>query len=133
MRRLLRNTSPRRAERAARAPGGGGQASVELVAILPALVVCVLIAGHALAAGWALWSAAGAARAGARAQHVGGVGGDGEAVARRALPGTLRRGARIESEDGIRVEVRAPMLFPSGEFPAGPRLGAAARLDPGDG
>ena len=114
--------------------GESGQASVELVAILPALVVCVLIAGHALAAGWALWSAAQAARAGARAQHVGGVGGDGEAVARRALPGTLRRGARIESEDGIRVEVRAPMLFPSGEFHSeGPRLGAAARLDPGDG
>jgi hypothetical protein len=116
--------------RAARDPGESGQASVELVAILPALVVCVLIAGHALAAGWALWSAAQAARAGARAQHVGGVGGDGEAVARRALPGTLRRGARIESEDGIRVEVRAPMLLPNGE---GARLGAAASLDPGDG
>ncbi len=127
MRRLLRNTSPRRAYRAARASGGGGQASVELVAILPALVVCVLIAGHALAAGWALWSAAGAARAGARAEQVDGTG---EAVARRALPGALRRGARIESEDGIRVEVRAPMLLPNGE---GPRLGAAASLDPGDG
>lgn len=106
--------------------GESGQASVELVAILPALVVCVLIAGHALAAGWALWSAAGAARAGARAEHVGG---DGEAVALRALPGLLRRDAEVESEDGIRVEVRVPALLPGG---SGPMLGASARLDPGD-
>ena len=104
-----------------------GQASVELVAILPALVVCVLIAGHALAAGWALWSAAGAARAGARAEHVGG---DGEAAARRALPGALRRDAEVESDDVIRVEVRAPALLPGGR---GPVLSASARLDPADG
>jgi hypothetical protein len=104
-----------------------GQASVELVAVLPALVVCVLIAGHALAAGWALWSAAGAARAGARAELLGE---DGEAAARRALPPALREDARFESEDGIRVEVRTPALLPGGQ---GPRLAAAAQLDPGDG
>jgi hypothetical protein len=104
-----------------------GQASVELVAILPALVVCVLIAAHALAAGWALWSAAGAARAGARAELLGQ---DGEAAARRALPAALREDAKFESGDGIRVEVRAPGLLPGGDLP---RLGAAARLDPDDG
>jgi pilus assembly protein CpaE len=104
-----------------------GQASVELVAILPALVLCVLIAGHAVAAGWALWSAAGAARAGARAEHVGG---DGEAVARRALPGSLRAGAEVEGGDAIRVEVRAPVLLPGG---TGPVLSASASLDPADG
>jgi pilus assembly protein CpaE len=104
-----------------------GQASVELVAILPALIVCVLIAGHAVAAGWALWSAAGAARAGARAEHVGG---DGEAVARRALPGSLRGGAEVEGGDVIRVEVRAPVLLPGGR---GPALSASATLDPADG
>jgi pilus assembly protein CpaE len=104
-----------------------GQASVELVAILPALIVCVLIAGHAVAAGWALWSAAGAARAGARAEHVGG---DGEAVARRALPWALRGGAEVEGGDVIRVEVRAPVLLPGGR---GPALSASATLDPADG
>lgn len=104
-----------------------GQASVELVAILPALVVCVLIAGHAVAAGWALWSAAGAARAGARAEHVGG---DGEAAARRALPGALRDDAEVEGGDVIRVEVRAPVLLPAGH---GPALSASASLDPADG
>ena len=126
-------TSNQDRRRRRRGRSESGQASVELVAILPALVICVLIAGHALAAGWALWAAASAARAGARAQHVGGVGGDGAAVARRALPGSLRDGARVESEDGVRVEVRAPMLFPNVQLPAqGPRLGAAAQLDPGD-
>jgi hypothetical protein len=104
-----------------------GQASVELVAILPALVVCVLIAGHAVAAGWALWSAAGAARAGARAEHVGG---DGEAAARRALPGSLRADAEVEGGDAIRVEVRAPVLLPGS---TGPVLSASASLDPTDG
>jgi hypothetical protein len=104
-----------------------GQASVELVAILPALAVCVLIAGHGLVLGWALWSAAGAARAGARAEHVGG---DGEVVARRALPGALRQGAEVDSEDGITVEVHPPMLLPGGR---GPALEVTAQLDPADG
>lgn len=110
------------------AGGQAGQASVELVAILPALVVCVLIAAHGVAAGWALWSAANAARAGARAEHVGG---DGEAVARRALPGRLREGAEIESgEASLKVDVRSPALLP-GTSPGS--LEASARLDPGDG
>ena len=116
-----------RRHRRRRRKGETGQASVELVAILPALVVCILIAGHALAAGWALWSAAGAARAGARAELVGA---DGEAVARRTLPRALRTAAEVESEHGIRVEVRAPTLLPGGR---GPALAASARLDPGDG
>ena len=116
-----------RGHRHRRRNGEAGQASVELVAILPALVICVLIAGHAVAAGWALWSAAAAARAGARAEHVGA---DGEAAARGALPGALRAGSEVESEDGIRVEVRAPTLLPGGR---GPALAVSARLDPGDG
>ena len=103
-----------------------GQASVELVAILPALAVCVLIAAHGLSAGWALWSAANAARAGARAEHVGG---NGEAVARRALPGPLAGGARVRVADEVRVEVRAPALLPGAE-PG--RLAAESALDPED-
>ncbi|MGZ5387983.1 MAG: hypothetical protein ACXWZV_10795 [Solirubrobacterales bacterium] len=117
-------------ERLAREPG---QASVELLAILPALVVCVVIAASALPAGWALWSAANAARAGARAEHVGR---DGEAVARRALPGRLRRDAKVRkvaggsNGDGVSVEVEAPALVPGAE-PVG--FGVAARLGPGGG
>jgi hypothetical protein len=101
-----------------------GQASVELVAIIPALVVCVVVAAHAVPAGWALWSAANAARAGARAEHVGG---DAEKAARRALPAELERRAKARAEGETEVRVRYPGLLAGVE--TGP-VGAASRLDP---
>jgi hypothetical protein len=101
-----------------------GQASVELVAILPVLAVCVLIAAQAAAVGWALWTAGNAARAGARAEHVGA---DGEAVARRALPGRLREDAAVSSEDGIRVKVVVPSLLPGVSLGS---IAAASKLEP---
>lgn len=104
----------RRAPRSAR-----GQASVELLAVLPFLVVCAIAAAHALPAGFALWSAADAAREGARAEHVGR---DGERAARGALPGVLRGEGETEeggneggvraSDRGVRVAVRPPSLLP---------------------
>lgn len=106
-------------------PQNLGQASVELVAIVPALVVCVVIAAHVLPAGWALWSAANAARAGARAEHVGG---DGEEAARRALPPRLREGARARADEEIRVTVRSPGLLPGVEPVP---VSAASKLEPG--
>jgi hypothetical protein len=104
-----------------------GQASVEFVAVLPALAVCLVLAGQAVAAGWALWSAGVAARAGARAEHVGG---DAEAAARRALPGPLRRGAMIRSDDGVRVRVHVPALVPGVELPS---VAASSTLDAASG
>jgi hypothetical protein len=101
-----------------------GQASVELVSILPALAVCLLIAAQAVAAGWALWTAGNAARAGARAEHVGG---DGVEVATRALPRPLRRDAEVRSGDGLRVTVRVPSLFPGASMPS---VSAGSSLDP---
>lgn len=115
-------------EHGARARVGGrrsGQASAELVAILPALAVCVLIVAQAVAAGWALWAAGNAARAGARAEHVGS---DGEAVARRALPGLLRRGASVRTDDGVRVSVPVPALVPGASLGS---ISAASSLDAG--
>ncbi|HEY7121953.1 MAG TPA: hypothetical protein VH329_05280 [Solirubrobacterales bacterium] len=103
--------------------GGAGQASVEFVAVLPALAVCLVLAGQAVAAGWALWSAGVAARAGARAEHVGG---DPEAAARHALPGALRGGAAIRADDGVRVRVRVPGLIPGVELPS---VAASSTLD----
>jgi hypothetical protein len=104
-----------------------GQASVEFVAVLPALAVCLILAGQAVAAGWALWSAGVAARAGARAAHVGG---SPEAVARRVLPGPLRGDAVIRSDDGVRVRVRVPALVPGVELPF---VAASSRLDAATG
>src|SRR5919197_6379582 len=86
-----------------------GQASVELVATLPALIVVALLVAQLGIAGWALWSAANAARAGARAAYVGGSAG---AAARSALPGPLREGAKVRSAGNNGVSVRAPGLVP---------------------
>ena len=91
--------------------------------MLPALVVCVLIAGHAVAAGWALWSAANAARAGARADLVGR---DAVEAARGALPAPMRRGATVTIGSRTRVAVRVPALLP-GARPG--KLSASASLD----
>ncbi|MSO42073.1 MAG: hypothetical protein EXQ70_09325 [Solirubrobacterales bacterium] len=76
---------------------------------MPVLLAAVLLAAQIGVAGWALWSAAGAARAGARAEVVGG---DAEGVARRSLPGPLREGSGIRSGDAVRVRVAVPALIP---------------------
>jgi hypothetical protein len=101
----------------------GGQASVELVAILPALAACLVIAAQTVVVGWALWSAGNAARAGARAEEVGS---DAEAAARRALPGALRVGAAIRGGDGVHVKVRVPSIVPGTTMPS---VTAASTLD----
>ena len=72
--------------------GEEGSASVELVGVLPFLLLAILVAAQLAFAGQALWSAAIAARAGARAGLVGGAG---AAAARAALPPPMREGARV--------------------------------------
>ena len=94
--------------------------------MLPALVVCALIAAHFVSAGWALWSAANAARAGARADLVGG---DAREAARRALPAPMRRGAAVTGEGHTRVSVPVPALLPGARLG---KLSASASLDVGD-
>ena len=102
---------------------GSGQASVELVAVLPALAVCLVIAAQTVVVGWALWSAGNAARAGARAEEVGS---DPESAARRALPASLRGDAEVRDGDGVRVKVRIPALIPGTSLPS---ISAASTLD----
>jgi TadE-like protein len=88
-----------------------GQATVELVALLPLVVLAAAVLLQVALAGHAAWSAAQAARAGARAVAVGG---DPRAAARAALPASLARGLRVvRGRDGeVRVTVRVPS--PSG-------------------
>jgi hypothetical protein len=82
--------------------GDDGQATVELVALLPLLLIAAL-AGAALVAAHAAGEHAGqAAQAGAMALIQGG---DPRAAARRALPAGTRRRATIEIH-GRRVTVR---------------------------
>ena len=109
-----------------RAGDEDAQASVELVAAIPLVLVATLIVAQLAVAGYALWSAGTAARAGARAGYVGG---DAEAAARRSLPSPLRAGATIRDADGVSVRVEAPALVPG--VPAVP-VTARAALGTGD-
>jgi hypothetical protein len=104
-----------------------GQAAVELVAAVPLVLLLTLVVAQLAVAGYALWSAGAAARAGARADYVGA---DGEAAARRSLPASLRRHASISDSNGLTVRVQAPALVPG--VPAVP-VTAKADLGPGDG
>jgi len=87
----------------------GGTASVELIATVPFLLLAVLVAAQVGLAGQALWSAAVAARAGARAALVGG---NATTTARRALPPSMRAGAEIHEGDAVSVRVSVPRLLP---------------------
>lgn len=107
--------------------GEEGTASVETVATVPFLLLAVLVAAQIGIAGHALWSAAVAARAGSRAALVGG---DATAAARRALPDSMRTGARVEVGEEVEVRVGVPRLLP---WMPGFRVGAGAGLGDGDG
>jgi hypothetical protein len=93
----------------ARRRAEGGQASVELIAAIPALALVALLVAQLALAGYALWSAGVAARAGARAAYVGG---DAQRAARTSLPAALREDAAIRERHGVRVRLRAPSLVP---------------------
>jgi len=109
--------------------GERGQAAAELLAVVPLLLGALLALAQAALAGYALWSAGDAARAGARAQHVGG---NPERAALSALPSWLEDGARVEASGAVDVSVGAPALLPG--LPE-IRVHAGAGLDPvaGDG
>jgi len=102
-----------------------GTASVELIATVPFLLLAVLVAAQIGLAGQALWSAAVAARAGARAALGGG---DPAAAARRALPPLLRSGALVGESGAVSVRVAIPRLLPGM-----PRLTVGAKTELDDG
>lgn len=99
-------TGRRRALRARR--GDLGQASVELVAVLPLLVLLATAALHVLAAGLARELAGHAAEAGAVAivQER-----DAREAVRASVPGWSRRGLEVEVRGPrVRVVLQAPSL-----------------------
>jgi hypothetical protein len=81
-----------------------GQATVELVAALPALLLAALVALQLLAVGYALTLADGAAEAGALALASGD---SAAAAARESLPGWAADDVAISVEGG-EVSVRLP-------------------------
>jgi hypothetical protein len=90
-----------------------GQASVELVALLPLVAVVGVALWQAVVAGQAAWLAGSSARAAARARAVGG---DARAAAASSLPATLRRGLRVDqrSDGTVRVRIRVPSVVGAG-------------------
>lgn len=102
-----------------------GQASVELLAALPAVLLVGALVWELALAGQAAWLCANAARAGARARVVGR---DARAAARSAVPASLRRGMKVERRSGGAVHVRlnVPLLVRGWEGPIA--VGATARL-----
>ena len=102
-----------------------GQASVELVASVPLVLAVGAIAWQLALAGPTAWMASHAARAGARADVVGG---DARAAARSAIPAGLRRSLVVQRlrGGGVRVRVRVPALLYRWRSPA--QVGATASL-----
>jgi hypothetical protein len=88
--------------------GEEGQASVELVALLPLLLAAVLVLFQLLLAGTTAWLAATAARDAARASALGA---DPRAAASSSLPFPFRHGLKVTDADpGVRVHLTIPTL-----------------------
>ena len=90
-----------------------GQATVELVALLPLVGLLVALLWQALLAGETVWLSGGAARAAARAVAVGADPAD---AARAVLPDRLEGGLHVEREpDGaVTLVLRVPAALGSG-------------------
>ncbi|HZC14260.1 MAG TPA: TadE/TadG family type IV pilus assembly protein [Thermoleophilaceae bacterium] len=95
---------------AKRLAGERGQASVELLGMLPLLLLGALLVWQLLLAGYTVTSAENAARNASRAE---GLGQDGERAARESLSFGLERRAQVEIEgDRATVQVRIPIVAP---------------------
>ncbi|HEU4657256.1 MAG TPA: hypothetical protein VFR97_07005 [Capillimicrobium sp.] len=104
--------------------GERGQATVELVAVLPLVALLALLAWQAVVAGHVVWVSGSAARAAARASALGA---DAQAAARRVLPA-----ARVRDDGDGAVTLTAPIPA----VVAGVRLAEVrtqARFAPQDG
>ena len=104
----------------------GGQATVELVAVLPLLAVVLLVLWQAALAGHATWAATAAARAAARAHAVGG---DPARAARAHLPRRLERDLEVGAAAAGWVRVAVPIPALPG-LPALGRARATAHFEP---
>ena len=112
------------------AAGERGQASVELVAALPLVLLAGLLAWQLALAGHTAWECAHAARAAARADAVGR---SAEAAARSAVPRSLERGLSVRRlrEGGVRVSLRVPLLVRAWRGPV--TVAATSSLGRADG
>jgi hypothetical protein len=99
--------------RSSRAFDRCGQATVELVALLPLVGLLAALLWQALLAGETVWLSGGAARAAARAAAIGADPAD---AARAVLPARLEHGLRVERErdGGIALVLQVPAAVGGG-------------------
>ena len=104
-----------------------GQATVELLGVVPALVALGLVVWQLTLVGHAAWMAAHAARAAARAERVGE---DAEAAARSALPKALGPALDVHAAGtgATRGEVPVPIVHREWGSPV--KIAARAALEP---
>jgi hypothetical protein len=102
-----------------------GQASVELVAMVPFVLLIGAVGWQLALAGHTAWLTASAARTAARADAVGR---DVSAAARSALPRSMEGGLEVRRLDqgGVRVSVRVPLLLRRWQAPV--RVAATSSL-----
>lgn len=118
-RRITRHVRLRGTER--------GQASVEFLGTLPAVLLAGLVVWQLALTGHTAWLCANAARVAARAHAVER---DPEVAARSALPEGLRRRLEVSREGvAVRVRVRVPLLLHRWRGPIA--VGASASLPQG--
>lgn len=86
-----------------------GSVSLEFVGSLPLIALGLLVTVQFIFAGYALWSAGLAARAGARSVLTGK---GPEGAARRALPPGLSDSMRVQRREGVTVVVSVPRVLP---------------------
>ena len=109
-------------------PRERGQASVELLGTVPAVLLIAALVWQLALAGYSSWLCGNAARAGARAKLVGR---SAAAAARSALPHSFRPGMAVSEDAGgaVRVRLRVPLVAPRWHGPV--TVAATSRL--GDG
>lgn len=93
-----------------------GQATVEMMASVPFVLLAGALAWQLALAGWTLWMSAHAARVAARADAVGH---EVRPAALSALPDALRHGLQVQrlKAGGVRVSVQVPLLLDPGVGP----------------
>ena len=103
-----------------------GQATVELLGVVPALFAVGLLAWQLILVGHTAWVSAHAARAAARADLVGE---DALQAARSALPRGLESGLVVERDEAgvTRVQVPVPLVHHGWHAPV--KIGAQASLE----
>ena len=103
-----------------------GQATIELLGVVPVLIAAGLVVWQLVLVGHTAWLSAHAARAAARAELVDE---DAVAAARSALPDGLEKGLEVERDDdgGTRVRVPVPIVHTGWRAPV--KLAASASLE----